>query len=235
MIYDMDIYRIAKDSSIQVKVAQVQPSQPVYLELIDTRSKKGQQQANELLQQQNQFKIGDIIKSPMYTSTDKTFRVLGINPDGTLSVLALESRRPMNTMLYMTDRRGKTVNQWTKIKDAEASHVSWYRYAVADGEFRDLKDRVNSIKDDIRDVKKDGKDFDSRLKKIEKQIDSLNIGTRRFDQAATTFNSLQRKLERMETVVQQWNNYKKEMDDTIKKQVEKHTKARISDITPQAF
>ena len=431
----------------EIKTAQVQPSQlsqpsqPVYLELIDTRSKKGQQQANELLQQQNQFKIGDIIKSPMYTSTDKTFRVLGINPDGTLSVLALESSRPMNTMLYMTDRRGKTVNQWTKVKttafikkeiktaqfddieelfysvddshgeilneyfskhrkkdsmmswsvipfatvkkiwedyaefgfvrdeiginnianqmlknlarlqastdlsghsqfstedfceengykpidgnnfdfynnfletpygtpisdfglkplwnladeliyaknaedkliaidkmfnivhqrgdlaalfveggstalsqlsskedferkredmeeEVTASNISWYKFAVTDGEFRDLKDRVNSIKDDIRDVKKDSKDYDSRLKKLEKQIDSLNIGTRRFDQAATTFNSLQRKLERMEAVVQQWNNYKKEMDDTIKKQVEKHTKARISDITPQAF
>ena len=120
-------------------------------------------------------------------------------------------------------------------EEVTASNISWYKFAVTDGEFRDLKDRVNSIKDDIRDVKKDSKDYDSRLKKLEKQIDSLNIGTRRFDQAATTFNSLQRKLERMEAVVQQWNNYKKEMDDTIKKQVEKHTKARISDITPQAF
>ena len=39
----------------------------------------------------------------------------------------------------------------------------------------------------------------------------------------------------MEEMSQEWKSYKKEMNDNIKKQVEKHTKARISDITPQSF
>lgn len=107
--------------------------------------------------------------------------------------------------------------------------------AVADGEFRDLKDRVNSIKDDIRGLKKDDKDIESRVKKLEKTIDDLNIGNRRYWEQHSSFTSLQRKMERLEAVGQEWKNYKKEMDDNIKKQVEKHTKARIGDIAPQAY
>lgn len=122
------------------------------------------------------------------------------------------------------------------IKDGVyASNKNWYKTAVADGEFRDWKDKVNSIKDEIRNLKKEDKDIDGRVKKLEKVIDDLNIGQRRFFQQQDTFNSLQRKIERMETVAQEWKNYKKEMDDNIKKQVEKHTKARISDITPKAY
>ena len=112
---------VAQQPQQPVAQQQAQPAaQPVYLELIDVRSKKGQQQANDLLQKQNQFMAGDIIQSPMYTGKDKTFRVEGINPDGTLNVMALESQRPMQTPLYMTDKRGKTVNQWTKIPNAPA-------------------------------------------------------------------------------------------------------------------
>jgi uncharacterized protein YhaN len=107
--------------------------------------------------------------------------------------------------------------------------------AVADGEFRDLKDRVNSIKDDIRGLKKDDKDIESRVKKLEKTIDDLNIGNRMFSDVKNVFTSLQRKMERADAVVQEWKNYKKEMDDSIRKQVEKHTKARISDVTPRAY
>jgi len=46
---------------------------------------------------------------------------------------------------------------------------------------------------------------------------------------------LQRKVERADAVVQEWNNYKKEMDDNVKKMVEKHTRARIKDVTPKAY
>jgi uncharacterized protein YhaN len=84
-------------------------------------------------------------------------------------------------------------------------------------------------------LKKEDKDIDSRLKKVEKTIENLNIGMRVFTQDKTVFNSLQRKMERADAVIQEWKNYKKEMDDNIRKQVEKHTKARISEITPQAY
>lgn len=116
-----------------------------------------------------------------------------------------------------------------------ANNLSWYKTAVADGEFRDLKDRVNSIKDDIRSLKSNDKDIESRVKKIEKTIDELNIGKRMYSEVHNVFTSLKRKIERADAVVQEWNNYKKEMDESIKKQVEKHTKARIRDITPQAY
>lgn len=107
--------------------------------------------------------------------------------------------------------------------------------AVADGEFRDLKTKVDSVKNDVRDIKKDHKDFESRLKSIEKEIKDLNIGRRMFSDQKTIFTSLERKMERMEAVTQEWKNYKKEMDDEIKRMVEKRTKARISDVTPKAY
>jgi len=120
-------------------------------------------------------------------------------------------------------------------EQVEASGNNWYKTAVADGEFRDWKNKVDKIKDEVRDLKKDDKDLDRRIGKLEKEIKELNIGHRRFFQAQNEFNSLQRRLERMETVTQEWNNYKKEMDDNIEKKVEKHTKARIGDIAPQAY
>jgi len=66
------------------------------------------------------------------------------------------------------------------IKDTASVQDTMIKTAVADGEFRDLKDRVTSVKDDLRDIKRDHKDFDSRLKKLEKTISDLNIGNRMF-------------------------------------------------------
>jgi chromosome segregation ATPase len=109
------------------------------------------------------------------------------------------------------------------------------KLAVSDGEFRDLKDKISSIKDDIRNLKRDDKDFESRLKKIEKTINSLNLGNRMFTETKDIFTSLQRKIERLEATSFEWKNYKKEMDADVKKMVEKHTKARIGDIAPKAY
>ena len=50
--------------------------------------------------------------------------------------------------------------------------------AVADGEFRDWKDKVNKTKDEIASLKKDNKDLEKRVKDLEKVIDDLNIGNR---------------------------------------------------------
>ena len=102
-----------------------------------------------------------------------------------------------------------------------------YRIAVADGEFRDLKDRVNSLKDDVKAIKGDSKDFESRIKKLEKTIDDLNIGYRRLYQPINAFTSLQRKIEKFEKMMSEWDNFKKETEDNIKKQIEKSTKAQV--------
>jgi predicted nucleic acid-binding Zn-ribbon protein len=154
---------------------------------------------------------------------------------GDLAALFIEGGSGSLNQLFLGNTEEK--------EDVEVANVhGWYKEgkkflktAVADGEFRDLKDRVTSIKDDIRSIKKDDKDFESRIKKLEKTIDDLNIGSRRFFQQQDIFNSLQRKIERVDTVMQEWSNYKKEMDDNIRRQVEKHTKARIGDITPKAY
>lgn len=107
-----------------------------------------------------------------------------------------------------------------------------YKIAVTDGEFRDAKDSIKSVKDDIRDIKKDIRDFESRMKKMEKGLDNLNVGNRRYTEDRTIFNSLQRKLERMALVELEWKKYKEEMPDSIRKEVEKNTKARISVLSP---
>jgi archaellum component FlaC len=106
------------------------------------------------------------------------------------------------------------------------------KMAVADGEFRDLKDKVNSVKEDIKNLKKEDKDIDSRLKKVEKTLEELNLGVRRFSQDRTVFNSLQRKLERLESVEQQWKKYKEELDGDIKKKIEQRTRAMVTTFVP---
>ena len=118
---------------------------------------------------------------------------------------------------------------------SQSSSNALIKTAVADGEFRDWKDRVNKTKDEVTSLKKDNKDLEKRVKELEKTIEKLNIGSRRFWEQQNTFTSLERKLERADAVVQEWNNYKKEMKDEIKNMVEKHTKARIKDIAPQAY
>jgi len=116
-----------------------------------------------------------------------------------------------------------------------ANKSSMIKTAVTDGEFRDLKDKANSIKSDIRDLKKDYRDMETKIRKIEKTIDELNIGKRMFSESKNTFTSLQRKVERLEAVSQEWKNFKSNMESSIKKQVEKHTRARISDVAPKAY
>ena len=105
-----------------------------------------------------------------------------------------------------------------------------YRIAVGDGEFRDLKDSVKNSKDDIRDLKGRVKDLESKIKSLEKDLSDLNIGQRRFFQDKTSFNSIERKLERLESLEQDWKNFKKEMPDNVRQEVEKSTKARVSTI-----
>jgi len=102
-----------------------------------------------------------------------------------------------------------------------------YKIASTESDIRDLRSDLRSLKDDIRGLKKDSSDFERKIKKMEKTIDDLNIGSRRIFQQTSIFTSLQRKLERFEKVEDEWKKYKAEMDEEIKKLIEKRTKADV--------
>lgn len=85
---------------------------------------------------------------------------------------------------------------------------------------------ISSLKKDVKDVERDIKSLKADIKKLEKEISSLNMGTRRFWQQQTVFTSVQRKLERFEKIEAEWKKYKENMDDKVKRLVEKKTQAR---------
>jgi peptidoglycan hydrolase CwlO-like protein len=86
---------------------------------------------------------------------------------------------------------------------------------------------VKNLKRDLKAAEKKVKDLDAEIKKLKKVIDSLNIGQRRFWQQQTIFTSLQRKIERLEKVEQEWKKYKGEMDKKIRQEVDKRTRAQV--------
>jgi len=87
----------------------------------------------------------------------------------------------------------------------------------------DLKDFKKEIKDDFKNIKKD-------MESINKTIDKLNIGERRFWQSQTIFNSLQRKMERLENMEDEWKNFKSTIEDDLKEIVEKKIRAKIKPV-----
>jgi len=104
-----------------------------------------------------------------------------------------------------------------------------YKIAIANGELREIKNNIDDLKKDIKDITKDIKkqNMDERIKKIEKTLEELNIGNRKFYQTQGIFTSLQRKIEKFEVVEQEWKKYKEEIDDNIKKNIEKKFRAQV--------
>lgn len=107
-------------------------------------------------------------------------------------------------------------------------------YTVISESSSNMHKEAASSDSDIRDIKKDLKELEKKFKaidrdvsKLSKEIDSLNIGQRRYWQQQTVFTSLQRKIERFEKVEDEWKRYKEEMDDAIKKEVEKRVRAQV--------
>ena len=86
---------------------------------------------------------------------------------------------------------------------------------------------IRKLKDDIKDLKRDLKSAERDIKEINKAIDSLNIGSRRFWQQQTTFTSLQRKVERFEKMEIEWKKFKEEMEDSVRKEIEKRFRAQV--------
>ena len=87
--------------------------------------------------------------------------------------------------------------------------------------------KIDSNERELKAIKKSIKDLERDLKSVVKQIDSLNIGQRRFWQKTSIWTSLQRKLERLEKVEQEWKKFKQEMAPEIKKLVEKSNRASV--------
>lgn len=86
---------------------------------------------------------------------------------------------------------------------------------------------IKTIKKDLKAAERNVKDLEAEVKKLKKVIDNLNIGQRRFWQQQTVFTSLQRKIERLEKVEQEWKKYKDEMDSKIRQEVDKRTRAQV--------
>jgi len=109
-----------------------------------------------------------------------------------------------------------------------------YVTASTESDIKDLKKDSKDSEDKIKELKKDLSKIEKDMRGLQKIIDDLNIGSRQYYQDRTVFTSLQRKLERLEKVEQEWKKYKSELDDDIRKAVEKHTRARVGDINPKA-
>jgi len=87
--------------------------------------------------------------------------------------------------------------------------------------------KIDDNERDITKLRSDLKSLESEVKKIAKQIDDLNIGERRFWQQKTVFTTMERKLERFEKIEKEWNKYKEEMDDKVKRLIEQKNRASI--------
>jgi archaellum component FlaC len=88
------------------------------------------------------------------------------------------------------------------------------------------KKDISSSNRDIKKLEKDVKDLKGDLKKIQQDIKGLNLGTRRFWQQQTVFTTLQRKLERFEKIEAEWKKYKENMDNKVKRLIERRTQSR---------
>ena len=87
--------------------------------------------------------------------------------------------------------------------------------------------KIDRLEKDIKEIKKDIRSLTSDVKKAVKQLDSLNIGQRRYWQQQTVFTSLQRKIERFEKLEGEWVRYKKDMDAKMKRSVERAPRAQV--------
>jgi hypothetical protein len=103
-----------------------------------------------------------------------------------------------------------------------------YKIASTESNISDLKESIRILKSDVKDVKKDCKDVTAKVKKIDEILDKLNIGTRRITQMQNSYTELQRKIEKFEVVMQEWKNYKKEMNSTIRTEVERKTRGQVA-------
>lgn len=100
-----------------------------------------------------------------------------------------------------------------------------YKIAVTEEQNRK---KIDAQGEDIKDLKSKIRKLESDVKKVEKHIDDLNIGERRFWQQRTIFTSLQRKIERFEKLEQEWSKFKTTIEEDLKDLIDKRTRAQVS-------
>jgi chromosome segregation ATPase len=107
-------------------------------------------------------------------------------------------------------------------------------YKIADKSDQNSR-KITSLEKDIKDLEKKHKKLESDFKKAKKELDDskkvikdLNVGKRLYYQERTTFNSLHRKMERLERVEKEWVRFKDTIDDKIKKEINKKERASVS-------
>jgi len=87
--------------------------------------------------------------------------------------------------------------------------------------------KIDTQEKEIKDLKANIRKMETELRQSAKQIDSLNIGQRRFFQQKSLYTSLQRKIERFEKMEQEWSNFKGSIDDKIRREVEKRSRGQV--------
>jgi len=80
--------------------------------------------------------------------------------------------------------------------------------------------KIKKLEQDIRDLKSD-------VKKIRG-----DIGSRRFWQQSSVFNTIERKLERYEVLENQFKELKKTLKEDVRRAIEKSHRAQIKDLGP---
>jgi septal ring factor EnvC (AmiA/AmiB activator) len=107
-------------------------------------------------------------------------------------------------------------------------------YKIADKSDQNSR-KIANLEKELKDLRKDHRKLESEFKKSKKDIDNhkgilkdLNIGKRLFYQERTVFNSLQRKIEEFERVKKEWVRYKDNIDDKIRKEINKKERASVS-------
>jgi hypothetical protein len=104
---------------------------------IDTRGKNGVAQANAIILKAVGIRVGDVINSPDYVKPDRNFKVVSVNTNSSVNLLALESGRMMNNVNLFNSMKNNRPN-WSKAQrqpqlGATGSHVGWYKAAQGQG------------------------------------------------------------------------------------------------------
>lgn len=87
--------------------------------------------------------------------------------------------------------------------------------------------KIDTQEKEIKDLKAKIRKLETEMRQSSKQINSLNIGERRFWQQKSLYTSLQRKIERFEKMEQEWHKFKGSIDATIKREVERRSRAQV--------
>jgi ribosomal protein S6 len=104
-------------------------------------------------------------------------------------------------------------------------------YKIAITEEQNRK-KIDAQEDDIKELKAKLRKAEIEIRQLTKKVDEFNMGERQFFQQKSIFTSLQRKLERLEKVEQEWDKFKATIKDDIKSEIEKKTRSQVSAKSP---